>query len=79
MGRLRDRGHTRIELDESNCSCSVLSHHSCSSQHMSILLYNESYKKNMRASAALKACARLFASAWGRRYVRSFRSVRRSV
>jgi hypothetical protein len=28
----------------------------------------------MRASAALKAMARLFASAWGRRYVRSFRA-----
>jgi hypothetical protein len=26
--------------------------------------------KNMRASAALKAMARLFASAWGRRYAR---------
>ena len=26
----------------------------------------------MRASAALKAMARLFASAWGRRYVRSW-------
>jgi len=28
----------------------------------------------MRASAALKAMARLFASAWGRRYARSFRA-----
>ena len=37
--------------------------------------YNESYKKScMRASAALKAMARLFASAWDRRYVRSFRA-----
>ena len=30
--------------------------------------------KRMRASAALKAMARLFASAWGRRYARSFRA-----
>ena len=29
----------------------------------------------MRASAALKAMARLFASAWGRLYVRSFRAI----
>ena len=28
----------------------------------------------MRVSAALRAMARLFASAWGRRYVRSFRA-----
>ena len=44
--------------------------------------YNESEKKNesaVRARAALKVCARLFASAWDRRYVRSFRPVRRSV
>ena len=31
-------------------------------------------KNHERASAALKAMARLFALAWGRRYVRSFRA-----
>ena len=39
-----------------------------------VFIYNESYKKSRRASAALKAMARLFASAWGRRYARSFRA-----